>query len=54
MPEGQGDLFLEKSEQNPQSATEQADRSFAKELTEQKLISALKLAHCDFVFEMER
>ena len=54
MPEGQGDLFLEKSEQNPQSATEQADSSFTKELTEQKLITTLKLAQCDFVFDLEK
>ncbi len=30
---GRGDLASGKSEQNPQSATEQADSSFAKELT---------------------
>jgi deoxyribodipyrimidine photolyase len=32
--EAGGDFTLEKSEQNPQSATEQADSSFTKELTE--------------------
>jgi ABC-type multidrug transport system fused ATPase/permease subunit len=47
MSEGQGDLV---SEQNPQSLR---DSSFTKELTEQKLIKALKLAHCDFVFDLE-
>jgi ABC-type multidrug transport system fused ATPase/permease subunit len=50
VPEGRGDFVSEKSEQNPQSLR---DSSFAKELTEQKLIKALKLAHCDFVFELE-
>ena len=52
MSAGQGDFALKKTEQNPQSATEQADSSFAKELIEQKLIEALKFAQCDFVFDL--
>lgn len=53
MSKGQGDLVSETTEKNPQSATEQADSSFQKELTEQKLIKALHLAQCEFVFELE-
>jgi hypothetical protein len=53
MSEEQGDLASETIEKNPQSAIEQADSSFTKELTEQKLIHALRLAHCDFVFDLE-
>jgi ATP-binding cassette subfamily B protein AbcA/BmrA len=50
VPEGRGDFVSAKTEQNPQPLR---DSSFAKELTEQKLISALRLAHCDFVFDLE-
>jgi hypothetical protein len=56
MFEGQGDFVSEKSkksEKNPQSLR---GSSFVKELTEtteQKLIRALRLAQCDFVFELE-
>ncbi len=46
--EARGDLV---SEQNPQSLR---DSSLTKELTEQKLIIALKLAQCDFVFDLEK
>ena len=49
MPEGQGDFVPEK---NPQSR--KLDSSFSKELQENKLIEALCLAHCDFVFELEK
>ena len=51
---GQGDFVSESREKYPQSAIEQADSSVTKELIEQKLHHALKLAHCDFVFELEK
>ena len=51
VPEGRGDFASEVPEKNPQSLR---DSSFTKELTEQKLITALRLAHCDFVFDLEK
>ena len=54
MSEGLLDFVSEKNkstEKNPQSLR---DSSFTKELTEQQLEKALRLAQCDFVFEMEK
>ncbi|MBP9779011.1 ABC transporter ATP-binding protein [Candidatus Gracilibacteria bacterium] len=51
MSERQGELASVNRDRNPQSLR---DSSFTKELTEQKLHEALRLAHCDFVFELEK
>lgn len=51
--EGLLDFVSEKSEKNPQSLSAS---SFAKDLQEQekKLTEALRLAQCDFVFDLEK
>ncbi len=51
MSERQWELASVNRDRNPQSLR---DSSFTKELTEQKLHEALRLAHCDFVFELEK
>lgn len=54
VPEGRGDFVSETTEQNPQSSALLQTAPLQKELQEKQLIKALKLAHCDFVFELEK
>lgn len=54
MSERQGDFVSETTEQNPQSSVSLQTAPLQKELQENQLIKALKLAHCDFVFELEK